>query len=215
MKSIAKFRENRYESASSLSQDIERYLRNEPVSAGPPTAKYRIKKFYRRNRAKVLVGSAFAVSLVLGLIGTSIGYWKAKTQEFALLQEIKRADLALKAEAEQRLIADNAVEQENSAKLEAVQKRQEAERNLAFSKKGIEILTSLFEDITRTRTTKPFPSFGEAMSTRLLKAVEELNKSEWVNRWMWRCYRASLAWPCSNWNVRKVCEACRDFFQDA
>ena len=43
MKALDKDRDRRYESASALAEDIERYLRDEPVLAGPPSAAYRLR----------------------------------------------------------------------------------------------------------------------------------------------------------------------------
>ena len=51
MKALAKERQRRYDSAIGLANDIERFINHEPVSAGPPSAAYRLRKFVRRNRA--------------------------------------------------------------------------------------------------------------------------------------------------------------------
>src|SRR5262249_3481216 len=45
MKALDKDRTRRFETATSLAVDIERFLADEPVSAGPPGASYRIRKF--------------------------------------------------------------------------------------------------------------------------------------------------------------------------
>src|SRR5262249_45057634 len=50
MKCLEKDRNRRYETASGLARDIERYLHDEPVQACPPSAWYRLRKFVRRNR---------------------------------------------------------------------------------------------------------------------------------------------------------------------
>jgi serine/threonine protein kinase/Flp pilus assembly protein TadD len=63
MKALEKDRERRYETASGLARDIERYLQNEPVRACPPSTWYRFRKFALRNRA--LLGTMFAVSAAL------------------------------------------------------------------------------------------------------------------------------------------------------
>jgi serine/threonine protein kinase/tetratricopeptide (TPR) repeat protein len=61
MKALEKDRERRYASPHELSLDIERYLENEPLLAGPPSAAYRARKFVRRHR----VGTAFAAAISL------------------------------------------------------------------------------------------------------------------------------------------------------
>src|SRR5204863_7624554 len=49
MKALAKDRSERYESASSLAADIQRYLADEPVQACPPSTLYRLRKFARKH----------------------------------------------------------------------------------------------------------------------------------------------------------------------
>ena len=64
MKCLEKDRVRRYETANGLAADLKRHLANEPVVARPPSATYRLRKAWRRNR---LVFSAGAV-VVLGLV---------------------------------------------------------------------------------------------------------------------------------------------------
>jgi serine/threonine protein kinase/tetratricopeptide (TPR) repeat protein len=68
MKCLEKDRNRRYETASALAADVERYLADEPVQARPAAVWYRLRKLARRNRA-VLVPAA----LVLTLVGVGIG----------------------------------------------------------------------------------------------------------------------------------------------
>ena len=44
MKALEKDRTRRYETANGLARDIERYLHDEPVEAGPPSSGYRLRK---------------------------------------------------------------------------------------------------------------------------------------------------------------------------
>ena len=80
MKALAKERQRRYESPIAFAQDIERFLNHEPVSAGPPTASYRFKKFVRRNRRQVIAASLVLLALVGGIIGTTLGWIEARNQ---------------------------------------------------------------------------------------------------------------------------------------
>ncbi len=73
MKALAKDRQRRYDSAIGLANDIERFTNHEPVSAGPPTASYRLKKFLHRNRGPVIAASLVLLALVAGIIGTTWG----------------------------------------------------------------------------------------------------------------------------------------------
>lgn len=72
MRCLEKDRARRYAAASDLAQEIHRYLRREPVAAGPPSRAYRLAKFVRRNRAPVAAGSVIAISLIGGLAATTL-----------------------------------------------------------------------------------------------------------------------------------------------
>ncbi|MBL8750445.1 MAG: serine/threonine protein kinase, partial [Planctomycetes bacterium] len=67
LKALHKERDARYPSALALAEDLERWLRKEPVVAAPPGRTYRMRKFAQRHRAAVFAGAAVLVSLVAGL----------------------------------------------------------------------------------------------------------------------------------------------------
>src|SRR4051812_4540973 len=54
LKTLEKDRNRRYETASGFVADVHRYLADEPVQACPPSARYRLKKFLRRNKGPVM-----------------------------------------------------------------------------------------------------------------------------------------------------------------
>src|SRR5881394_1926535 len=54
MKTLEKDRNRRYETASGFAADVQRYLKDEPVQACPPSAAYRLRKFARRNKGPVV-----------------------------------------------------------------------------------------------------------------------------------------------------------------
>ena len=58
MKCLEKDRTRRYETANGFAMDVQRYLADEPVSACPPSASYRFKKFVRRNKGPVLAAAS-------------------------------------------------------------------------------------------------------------------------------------------------------------
>jgi serine/threonine protein kinase/tetratricopeptide (TPR) repeat protein len=64
MKALEKDRTRRYGSPSDLAADLQRYLHQQPVLAGPPSATYRASKFIRRHRFGVAVAAAAAVLLI-------------------------------------------------------------------------------------------------------------------------------------------------------
>ena len=60
MKALEKDRSRRYESASALAADIQRYLSDEPVLACPPTTMYRFQKFARKHKPALATAAAIA-----------------------------------------------------------------------------------------------------------------------------------------------------------
>ncbi len=88
MKALEKDRTRRYETASAFAADVERYLKDEPVAACPPSARYRLSKFVRRNRGPVLAASLVVLALVAGVIGTTVGLRTARKR----LAQIEKAN---------------------------------------------------------------------------------------------------------------------------
>jgi serine/threonine-protein kinase len=65
LKALEKERDRRYQTATELAADVERYLTNRPVSASPPSGAYLVRKFVRRHR----LGVAFAATTALLVVG--------------------------------------------------------------------------------------------------------------------------------------------------
>jgi eukaryotic-like serine/threonine-protein kinase len=100
MKALEKDRSRRYETANGLARDIQQYLADEPVQAGPPTARYRFRKFARRNRVPLVTIGLVVVSL---LVGTIVSMWQATLARRAAVLAEKR--LQNEAEARQQAAA--------------------------------------------------------------------------------------------------------------
>lgn len=64
MRCLEKDRERRYPTASELAEDLQRFLRSEPVVAGPPSALYRADKFVRRHSEGVIIATLTGAVLV-------------------------------------------------------------------------------------------------------------------------------------------------------
>lgn len=64
-RAMAKERDRRYGSAAELADDLERYLADRPVAAGPPSRFYRLRKLVRRHR----LATAALTALTLALVG--------------------------------------------------------------------------------------------------------------------------------------------------
>jgi eukaryotic-like serine/threonine-protein kinase len=71
MKALEKDRTRRYETASGLALDVQRFLANEAISARPPSALYRFQKTVARNQLLFIAIGAVAVFLVASLVVVS------------------------------------------------------------------------------------------------------------------------------------------------
>jgi WD40 repeat protein/serine/threonine protein kinase len=78
MKALEKDRSRRYETAGAFAADVQRYLRDEPVLAGPASAGYRLRKLVKRHRGPVLAAAALLLALVAGITGTAVGLVEAE-----------------------------------------------------------------------------------------------------------------------------------------
>jgi serine/threonine protein kinase/tetratricopeptide (TPR) repeat protein len=94
MKALEKERSRRYESASGLARDVERYLTGDPIEAGPPSGWYRLSKFARRNRMVLTATVLVALSLVAG---TTVSVWQAMLAQRARADAIAQRDEARQA----------------------------------------------------------------------------------------------------------------------
>ncbi len=88
--------DRRYDSAAELGADIENHLRHRPVLAGPPTIRYRLRKFARRHRVMI---STLSTIVVLSTFA-AIAAWQGS----------KRSD-ANRRDAEARRLHDSGVEE--------------------------------------------------------------------------------------------------------
>jgi tetratricopeptide (TPR) repeat protein len=127
MKALAKDRDRRYESATAFARDVERFLSHEPVSAGPPTAAYRVRKFVQRNKGRVVAAALVLLALVTGLVGTAAGLVEARRQE-------QVAVAARAAEAEQREAAERERDAKDHALVAEAAARRRADEEAAVAR---------------------------------------------------------------------------------
>jgi serine/threonine-protein kinase len=74
LKALAKEPERRYDSASTLAQDIRRHLEGRPIHARPDGSAYRIGKFVRRHRSLTAALVLLVIAVVAGAGGIA---WQA------------------------------------------------------------------------------------------------------------------------------------------
>jgi hypothetical protein len=112
MKCLEKDRSRRYDSATNLARDIERYLHDEPVLACPPSLSYRYRKFARRHTTALAIASVVAAALVLisgAFLVSTASVWRANSDlQRALQSERDMAYFRSIALAERELYANQA-----------------------------------------------------------------------------------------------------------
>ena len=117
LKSLEKDRDQRYQSAGELSEDIGRYLADEAILAKPPTRVEQLRRFVRKNKA--VAGSVVLVSLamVAATVISIIFSVEAAHQRDAAGLALERAELKTK---ELQTVADFQVDQLSSIDVAAV-----------------------------------------------------------------------------------------------
>jgi WD40 repeat protein/serine/threonine protein kinase len=111
MRALEKDRNRRYDTASGLAADVQRYLNDEPVLACPPSTLYRLRKFARRNKALFMTVSVIGVALLVAVATLAVSgvlVWQAKDDlHEALERERRDSYLHRIALAHRELSADN------------------------------------------------------------------------------------------------------------
>ena len=121
MKCLEKDRTRRYDTATALAADIERFLKNDPILARPPSTAYRLQKLIRRNKLGFAAAAAIGLLLLLGGVLTGWQAVRATRAEKRLGEQAARAD----AEARRARQAELAARQESAT---AQAERARAER---------------------------------------------------------------------------------------
>jgi len=125
MKALEKDRRRRYETANGLGADVQRYLAGESVTAAPPHAAYRLRKFLKRNKGPTAAAGATAAALVLGMAGT---VWQAGEAR----RERDAAVAARESESAQKLAAGEQRDRAGAAEAQAKSRAAELAEVAAF-----------------------------------------------------------------------------------
>ena len=98
MKSLEKDRSRRYETASALNADVQRYLKDEQVQACPPSVGYRFRKFARNHKQALATTTmmGLALAIAMGSLVRSVNVLADSNIE--ILAEQKQTEEALRRE---------------------------------------------------------------------------------------------------------------------
>ena len=80
IKAMEKDRDRRYQSAAEFGRDISHFLNNEPIIARPLSISYQLRLFTKKYKRTCVAVIVSALSIVLGLIGTTWGMVEANHQ---------------------------------------------------------------------------------------------------------------------------------------
>jgi tetratricopeptide (TPR) repeat protein len=174
MKALEKDRTRRFESASGLALDVERFLKNEPIEARPPSGLYRFQKWVRRNKTAFAAAAAVVAALVLGF-GLSL---------YLFVQE--RHALRSEKEALHRAVA---------AEHRQAELRDQAEKGLALERQLREMapMTEKFTTAGRLMSQGQFEKAEEMMSDIPLN----IPQSSVIYNSLGRVYGSRSNWPAA------------------
>ncbi len=131
MKALEKDRSRRYETASSLARDVQRYLHDEPVEACPPSLRYRLGKLLRRRRGPVLAAAVVLLAVLGGIVGTSWGLFRAERALQTAEDARKAAEQAQQTAEQARTAAESEKDQKERERSRAHDERRCADAKAA------------------------------------------------------------------------------------
>jgi serine/threonine protein kinase/tetratricopeptide (TPR) repeat protein len=166
MKCLEKDRNRRYDTASGLTRDVERYLHDEPVQACPPSAAYHFRKFARRNKVALAIASAAIAVLFFGVVGLALSNRLIAAQRLRAEQNFVRSRTAVS-----KTLANAAYGIGDWSQLSPALRKKFAEEAIRF-----------YESFLQEESTDPALQFETAVAFRslsqLYRSIDEMQQSE-------------------------------------
>jgi tetratricopeptide (TPR) repeat protein len=182
LKCLEKDPVKRYSSARELADDLDRFLKNEPIQARPASKAYRFKKFAQRNRGVVVAAGALAFALVTG---TAVSTWEAirathaeaAAHVAADAEKRSKNEALVAAEAERRakdsaLVAEKAERSAKNDALVAARAEKKAKDNAVAREAETKAVLTFVEEriIAAARPEGEFGGLGRDITLR--KAIQ-------------------------------------------
>ena len=147
LKCLEKDPRHRYASAQALSDDLNRWLRGEPITARPVSPVTRLRMWAKRKPALAGLSAALIVASIAGLIGVTWQWREAVSQrnqaQIARDQAVRQEQTARKAEAEARIARDHAVASEKNT----IAARAQAEQNAQIAGMQATLALNTIQDL--------------------------------------------------------------------
>jgi WD40 repeat protein/serine/threonine protein kinase len=173
LKAMRKDRCRRYRSAAELADDVQNYLDGNPLTAGPETAIYRVKKFVRRHAGSVATAALIAVTIILGLVVSTAMYLRAEDARQKEAAARAQAEQSTKKEAAARTEAEQAKEKETVARTQAEQAEQ------ATKQKAEELRRTLYTNSIQLADAKHREGQASRVRDLLDSCPNDLRGWEW------------------------------------
>ena len=200
MKSLEKNRARRYATAVDLAEDIERHLNGDPIQARPPSVRYKLGKFVRKNSGLVSLTVLASSLLGAGIVGTSwfaIEFRKMRLGQIATsvegLQNNLGASVPFNLEKLRSLPSELVLPELQTRFDSATNPRHKLSLTFGlahFGRLDSDYLVSRIDDIDASDRA----SFVKAMKTNVPAAIESIKSesTKCVDKSMWR-RKAKLA----------------------
>lgn len=179
MKALEKDRVRRYESASALAADIQRYLDGDLVQACPSSVGYRLQKYSNRHRGLLMTAAVLAATLLIAT-GVSVAYAFQANEAKSDAQQQSAAAVAAKQLAEQRLAQsrldfdralkalDTVVEQLSSAEFAQIPGVAKTRSEM------LEQMITLYEEIVKEHDDDPYARQQQALAYGRISGILNL-----------------------------------------
>jgi serine/threonine protein kinase len=181
MKALEKDRTRRYQTANDFARDIERYLKDEPVEACPPSAGYRVKKFARKHKKSLTLSAAFALLLVVSVVASTLQAVRATRAEGKAIAEQQKTQAALAAEREAKAQTLEALDALTNDVIETMFARQPelvGDDDKAYLRKVLGFYESFTRQLGETAEARDLRARGHFRVARLHEFLGEHRQAE-------------------------------------
>ncbi len=176
MKALDKDRTRRYDTANGLARDIERYLHEEPVEAGPPSARYRLRKLAWKHRRGLATAASLLVLVVIGAIVSSVlAAWALREERLAQQRLNDATTQKERAEQAEGQVRDQ-LEVVKQQKERAEKAEAEAKDNEAKTKKSEEDTKAVLEFFRDKVLSAGRPRDQEGGLGKDVKLIDAINQ---------------------------------------
>jgi len=164
VKAMALAPSDRYKSVGALTEDIERWLADEPVSVLPQSSVDRIMRWVRRHRSATIAAVLVLSTITIAAVSTAVVVSLARRGEHrALMQAESRADLAVEAVRQFREAVTNNLDVQNRPDLAELRKKLLGE--------PLKFFEQLRADLQKSRDTSYSTTFKLARANHELASL--------------------------------------------